>query len=61
MKEYIATVLGAGIVGFLAFLNLNPQPLHHTRTRTHTSFTKATRYSATAISQPGKRHRIQCK
>ncbi|MEG3840060.1 hypothetical protein [Microcoleus sp. herbarium14] len=57
MKEYLATVFGAGIVGFLPFINLNPQP---------SALTPVPNLQKQPIiqlqqsaSKPGKRHRIQ--
>ena len=60
MKEYIATVLGAGIVGFLPFLNLNPQPT--TSTPAPAPIPRLQKPPVIQLQQsakPGKRHRIQ--
>lgn len=58
MKEYIATALGAGVVGFLPFLNLNPQP----NTPTPAAVPRLQKQPIIQLQQsakPGKRHRIQ--
>lgn len=59
MKEYIATVLGAGIVGFLPFIdNLNPQP----NTPAPSPVPRLQKQPVIDLLQstkPGKRHRIQ--
>lgn len=58
MKEYIATALGAGVVGFLPFLNLNPQP----NTPTPAPIPRLQKQPIIQLQQstkPGKRHRIQ--
>ncbi|WP_377481874.1 MAG: hypothetical protein P2A85_29365 (plasmid) [Microcoleus anatoxicus] len=57
MKEYLATVLGAGIVGFLPFINLNPQqspptPIPSLQKQPIIQLQQS-------ASKPGKRHRIQ--
>ncbi|MEG4007726.1 hypothetical protein QUA41_17715 [Microcoleus sp. Pol11C1] len=58
MKEYIATALGAGVVGFLPFLNLNTQP----NTPTPAPIPRLQKQPIIQLQQstkPGKRHRIQ--
>lgn len=58
MKEYIATALGAGVVGFLPFLNLNSQP----NTPTPAPIPRLQKQPIIQLQQaskPGKRHRIQ--
>src|SRR4028118_1052676 len=58
MKEYIATVLGAGIVGFLPFLNLNYQA----NLSAPASIPRLQKQPIIQLQQsakPGKRHRIQ--
>ena len=58
MKEFVATVLGAGIVGFLPFVNLNPHP-------SPSSVPIPTLQKQSSIQlkkpeiKPSKRHRIQ--
>ncbi|MEG4493324.1 hypothetical protein [Microcoleus sp. D3_18_C4] len=62
MKEYIATVLGAGLVGFLPFLNLNPQPNTLTPTPAPAPIPRLQKQPVIQLQQstkPGKRHRIQ--
>ena len=56
MKEYIATVLGTGIVAFLPFLNLNSQA------NLPASIPRLQKQPIIQLQQsakPGKRHRIQ--
>lgn len=62
MKEYIATALGAGVVGFLPFLNLNPQPNTPTPSLAPASIPRLQKPPVIQLQQstkPGKRHRIQ--
>ncbi|MEG3920713.1 hypothetical protein QUA07_16485 [Microcoleus sp. T3_A4] len=62
MKEYIATALGAGVVGFLPFLNLNPQPNTLTPTPAPAPIPRLQKQPVIQLQQstkPGKRHRIQ--
>lgn len=59
MKEYLATVLGAGIVGFLPFLNLNPQPSTPTSATVPSLQKQPIIQLQQSTSKPGKRHRIQ--
>ncbi|MEG3939880.1 hypothetical protein QT995_17180 [Microcoleus sp. S36b_A3] len=58
MKEYLATVLGAGVVGFLPFLNLNPQP-NTPALSPVPSLQKQPVIQLQQSPQSGKRHRIQ--
>jgi hypothetical protein len=60
MKEYIATVLGAGLLGVLSFLNLNSPP----STPAPTPIPRLQQKQPTielqkSASKPAKRHRIQ--
>lgn len=59
MKEYIATVLGAGIVGFLPFINLNPQPSVPTSTPVPSLQKQPIIQLQQSASKSTKRHRIQ--
>lgn len=59
MKEYIATALGAGIVGFLPFINLNPQPSTPTSATVPSLQKQPIIQLQQSTSKPGKRHRIQ--
>lgn len=56
MKEYLATVLGAGIVGFLPFI-FNPQPSAPTPVPNLQK--QPIIQLQQSASKPGKRHRIQ--
>ncbi|MEG4034559.1 hypothetical protein QUA03_12110 [Microcoleus sp. S36b_A4] len=62
MKEYIATALGAGIVGFLPFLNLNPQPNTPAGSPSPAPIPRLQKPPVIQLQQstkPTKRHRIQ--
>lgn len=59
MKEYLATVFGAGIVGFLPFINLNPQPSTPTSTPIPNLQKQPIIQLQQSASKPTKRHRIQ--
>lgn len=59
MKEYLATVLGAGIVGFLPFINLKPQPSTLTSVTVPSLQKQPIIQLQQSTSKPGKRHRIQ--
>jgi hypothetical protein len=59
MKEYIATVLGAGIVAFLPFLNLNSQPNFPASPPIPRLQKQPTIELQKLASKPVKRHRIQ--
>ena len=56
MKEFLATILGAGLVGFLPFINLNEQPSPPPAP----SLLKQPNIQLKKIeTKPSKRHRIQ--
>ncbi|MEG4406993.1 hypothetical protein [Microcoleus sp. MON2_D5] len=62
MKEYIATLLGAGVVGFLPFLNINPQPTTLTTSPASAPIPRLQKQPVIQLQQstkPTKRHRIQ--
>ena len=56
MKEFVATILGAGLIGFLPFINLNqqptPPPAPSLQKQPNTQLKKSE-------TKPSKRHRIQ--
>ena len=59
MKEYIATVLGAGLLGVLPFLNLNSPSSTPTSAPIPRLQKQSTIELQKSASRPAKRHRIQ--